>query len=108
MRKKNQQSLPEPLNKYPEKNELIIDPQIQKSELVFSPENMFFPVLGIKKNVNIYQKKMVKIKQNFLNLNHKKDLYKSQHFNNNFDNSSDEEIANNEYLKKQVIFHILS
>lgn len=97
MRKKNQQSLPENLNKYSYLDSyqppLIVDPQIQKGELFFSPENRFFPVLGIKKNTNIYQKKLMKKKQGYLKLTQKKELYKSQHFNKN--NISDDEMMDN-------------
>ena len=70
----------------------------------FFTENMFYPVLGIKKTTNLYQKKVIKKKQTFLNLNCKNDMYKSQHVNKKFD---DENLiqANpkQQYLKKQVI-----
>ena len=84
LRKKNQQSMPENLNKFAN-NELKIDPNNQKGELIFSPENMFYPVLGIKKTTNLYQKKLIKKKQTFLNLNYKNEMYKSQHFNHSDD-----------------------
>jgi len=96
MRKQNQQSMPENLDKFA--NSLIkVDSNIQKSEIAFAPENMFFPVLGIKKTINQYQKKMIKKKTNFLKLNGKNEMYKSHHFKN----CSDNELAmkiNKKYL----------
>ena len=89
MRKANQQSIHESSDRLA--NSLLkVDPQIQKGEVTFAPENMFFPVLGIKKTINQYQKKMMKKKISVLNLNTKNELYKSQHFKN----FSDDELVN--------------
>ncbi len=93
--------MPENLNKFAS-NELKIDPHIQKNELVFSPENMFYPVLGIKKTINLYQKKLIKKKQTFLNLNYKNEMYKSQHLNNS-DDETIQQPNKNVVNKGQVI-----
>ena len=71
-----------------------MDPQILKTDLIFSPENMFYPVLGIKKTTNLYQKKYIKKKFSL-----KKQLYKSQHFNSSDEDSKENQIKNYEYIK---------
>ena len=80
-------------------NGLKVDPNIHKNhELTFSPENMFYPVLGIKKTTNVYQKKLIKKKTNY-----KKEMYKSQHFNSSDDELMNQQSNNNQY-KKHVIY----
>lgn len=100
LRKANPQSLPESIEKMAP-SVLKIDPQMQMQQIEnsFGAENMFFPVLGIKKTMNQYQKKMMRKKQNYLSLNAgKKELFKSQHFKNASDDEMGTKLAK-KYLK---------